>query len=128
MNIIDVVTNIPTYRAEHHGAGVLDGKACGEPVHGVVVDTCRLYCGYYQIYLNIPRYLQILTVGDIEDDDADKCEVEEWLGPGCGVHHGEHDRDDQDEDLHQHRPHDTRGQVVANNNTTLYKHPVHVYI
>merc|ERR1719192_689031 len=78
-------------RSQHHGSGVDRRQPGGQTVDGVLVDT----------------------VGHIEHDNADECEVEEGRGPRGRLDHGQHDGDDQDYDLYEHRPHNPWRQVIT---------------
>ena len=80
-----------TYRTQNYCSCVLDRKSCGQSVDCVLVDT----------------------IGHVEHDDAHDSEVEEGSGPGGGLHHGQDDGDDQDDDLHQHGPHNSRSKIIT---------------
>lgn len=80
-----------TYRSQHDSSGIFEGQSGGEAIDSVLVDT----------------------IGHVDDDHAGQAEVEECLGPVRGVHHGQDDGHDEDQDLHQHCPHNPGSQIVA---------------
>ena len=91
------MTSYFTHRPQHHGSGVDRRQPGSQTVDGVLVDT----------------------VGHIEHDNADECEVEEGRGPRGRLDHGQHDGDDQDYDLYEHRPHNPWRQVITDRENPL---------